>query len=69
MPVPQLSAVEEQVVLLVAQGGSIRTVAAELGLSVKTVEWHVARARLKLERAAALGERVEQARLLERKEE
>lgn len=57
-PVPHLSAVEEQIVLLVAQGRSERAIARELGVSVRTVEWHVARARVKLARAAALHDHV-----------
>lgn len=58
-PVPELSAVEEQIVLLLAQGRSERAIADELGVSPKTVEWHVARARRKLARAAALHAHVE----------
>jgi DNA-directed RNA polymerase specialized sigma24 family protein len=57
-PVPELSEIEEQVVLLVALGRSHRSIADELGLSLKTVEWHVARARRKLARAATLHEQV-----------
>ena len=54
MAVPELSAVEQQIVLLVAQGRSRRAIADELGLSLKTVDWHIARGRRKLERAAML---------------
>lgn len=61
MAIPELSAVEQQVVLLVAQGGSRRAIADELGLSLKTVEWHLARGRRKLERAATLHDRMQQA--------
>jgi DNA-binding NarL/FixJ family response regulator len=57
--VPELSAVEQQIVLLVAQGRSRRAIADELGLSLKTVDWHVARGRRKLERAATLHERMQ----------
>jgi DNA-binding CsgD family transcriptional regulator len=57
-PVPELSAVEEQVVLRLAQGGSHRAIADELGVSLSTVEWHLARARAKLARAATLHEHV-----------
>jgi DNA-binding NarL/FixJ family response regulator len=57
--IPELSAVEQQVVLLVAQGRSRRAIADELGLSLKTVDWHVERGRRKLERAAALHDRME----------
>jgi DNA-binding NarL/FixJ family response regulator len=57
--IPELSAVEKQIVLLVAQGRSRRAIADELGLSLKTVDWHVARGRRKLERAATLHERMQ----------
>lgn len=53
-PVPELSTVEEQVVLRLAQGGTRRAIADELGVSLSTVEWHIARARAKLDRAAML---------------
>jgi DNA-binding NarL/FixJ family response regulator len=59
MAVPELTAVEQQIVLLVAQGRSRRAIADELGLSLKTVDWHVARARRKLERAAMLHDRMQ----------
>ena len=59
MAVPQLSAVEQQIVLLVAQGWSRRAIADELGLSLKTVDWHIARGRRKLERAALLHDRMQ----------
>jgi DNA-binding NarL/FixJ family response regulator len=62
MAVPQLSAVEQQIVLLVAQGRSRRAIADELGLSLKTVDWHIARGRRKLERAAMLHDRMQRAR-------
>ena len=61
-PVPELSAVEEQIVLLVAQGRSHRSIADELCISLKTVDWHVARARRKLARAAMLHDRVQHLR-------
>jgi FixJ family two-component response regulator len=61
LPVPELSTIEEHVVLLVARGASNRAIADELGVSVRTVDWHLARARRKLERAAALHDRVRQA--------
>jgi len=61
LPVPALSTIEEQVVLLVAGGRSHREIAGELGLSLKTVEWHSARARRKLEHVAALHDRVQEA--------
>jgi DNA-binding NarL/FixJ family response regulator len=61
MAVPELSAVEQQIVLLVAQGRSRRAIGAELGLSLKTVDWHIARGRRKLERAATLHDRMQRA--------
>jgi FixJ family two-component response regulator len=57
--IPELSAIEQQIILLVAQGRSSRAIADELGLSPKTVDWHVARGRQKLERAATLHERIQ----------
>jgi FixJ family two-component response regulator len=60
LPVPTLSTIEEHVVLLVARGESNRAIADGLGVSVRTVDWHLARARRKLERAAALHDRVRQ---------
>ena len=60
MAIPELSPVELQIVGLVAQGRSRRDIADELGLSLKTVDWHVARGRRKLERAATLHERRQQ---------
>jgi DNA-binding NarL/FixJ family response regulator len=57
--VPELSAVEQQIVLLVAQGRSRRAIADELDLSPKTVDWHIARGRRKLERAAMLHDRMQ----------
>ena len=59
MAIPELSPVELQIVRLVAQGRSRRDIADELGLSLKTVDWHVARGRRKLERAATLHERMQ----------
>jgi DNA-binding NarL/FixJ family response regulator len=61
MAVPELSAIEQQVVLLVAQGRSRHAIAVELGLSLKTVDWHIARGRRKLERAATLHDRMRRA--------
>ena len=57
-PVPELSAVEEQVVLRLAQGRSHRAIADELGVSLITAEWHITRARAKLARAATLHDQV-----------
>jgi DNA-directed RNA polymerase specialized sigma24 family protein len=56
--VPALSTIEEHVVLLVADGRNHREVADELGLSLKTVEWHAARARRKLEHVVTLRDRI-----------
>ena len=61
MAIPELSPVELQIVRLVAQGRSRRDIADELDLSLKTVDWHVARSRRKLERAATLHERMREA--------
>jgi DNA-binding CsgD family transcriptional regulator len=43
-----LTTLEEHVALLVATGRTTGEVAAELGLTEKTVEWHLARAARKL---------------------
>ena len=58
MPVPELSQTEERVVLLVAQGRSTREVAPVVGLDIRTVDWHLAQANRKLEKASALLDRV-----------
>jgi DNA-binding NarL/FixJ family response regulator len=52
MPVPELSQTEERIVLLVAQGRSRREIAAVVGLDVRTVDWLLAQANRKLEKAA-----------------
>jgi DNA-binding NarL/FixJ family response regulator len=57
--IPELSPVELQIVRLVAQGRSRRDIADELGLSLKTVDWYVARGRRKLQRAVTLHERMQ----------
>jgi DNA-binding NarL/FixJ family response regulator len=56
--VPELSPVEEQIVLMVSDGQSHEAIAGELGVSVRTVEWHLDRARRKLERAATLRDHI-----------
>jgi DNA-binding NarL/FixJ family response regulator len=56
--VPELSPVEKQIVLMVTDGQSHEAIAGELGVSIRTVEWHVDRARRKLERAATLHDRI-----------
>lgn len=58
MPVPELSQTEERIVLLVAQGRSRREVAAVVGLDLRTIDWHLAQANRKLEKASALLDRV-----------
>ena len=68
-PVPELSAVEEQIVVLVAGGRSHRSIAEELGVSLNTIEWHLQRARTKLARAATLHERVQRRETARKREE
>jgi DNA-binding CsgD family transcriptional regulator len=58
VPVPELSQTEERIVLLVAQGQSRREIAAVVGLDIRTVDWHLAQANGKLEKASALLDRV-----------
>jgi DNA-binding CsgD family transcriptional regulator len=58
VPVPELSETEERIVLLVAQGRSRREIAAVVGLDVRTVDWHLAQANRKLEKASVLLDRV-----------
>lgn len=58
MPVPELSQTEERIVLLVAQGRSRREIAAAVGVDIRTVDWHLGQADRKLEKAAALLDRV-----------
>ena len=60
MAIPDLSPVEQQIILLVAQGRSRRAIADELGVSLKTVDWHIARGRRKLGRASTLHDRLQQ---------
>lgn len=60
MPVPKLSLTEERIVLLLAGGLSKGEIAEAVGLDERTVDWHLARAGLKLERASALHKRVQQ---------
>ena len=60
MSVPELTPVEKRIVLQVAAGRSVEDVAAELGVGARAVEWHLARARRKLERTSSLHDRVEQ---------
>ncbi len=57
MPVPELSPIEDRVVLLLAQGRSKSEIASAVGLDARTVDWHLAQADRKLETAPALLER------------
>ena len=58
MPVPELSPIEERLVLLLAQGRSSHEISAIVGLEVRTVEWHLTQANRKLAKASALLEQV-----------
>jgi DNA-binding CsgD family transcriptional regulator len=58
VPVPELSPIEERIVLLLAQGRIKSEIAAAVGLDARTVDWHLAQANRKLEKASALLERV-----------
>jgi DNA-binding NarL/FixJ family response regulator len=59
--VPQLSLIEERIVLLLADGWSRIEVAADVGLDERTVAWHIAQATRKLESASTLHDRVRRA--------
>ena len=54
VPVPELSQTEERIALLAAQGRSRQEIAAAVGLDVRTVDWHLAQASRKLEKAASV---------------
>ena len=69
MPVPELSPVEEQVVLLAAQGRSRSEIAVVVGLEPRTVDWHLTQANRKLEKASALLDRVREQEQMRRKEQ
>jgi DNA-binding CsgD family transcriptional regulator len=56
--VPELSPIEERIVLLVAEGRSVDAIAADLGVRQRIVEWHLAHANRKLEKASTLLDRV-----------
>ena len=58
MSVPELSPIEERIVLLVAEGQSVEAIAADLGVR-RTIEWHLGRANRKLEKAWALLDRLQ----------
>jgi DNA-binding CsgD family transcriptional regulator len=57
MAVPELSLTEKRIVLLVAAGRSTSEIAADVGLDERIVDWHIARARRKLEQVSALHRR------------
>jgi len=57
--VPDLSLTEQHIVLLLAEGRTTREIAADVGLDERTVDWHIARARRKLEQVSALHPRVD----------
>jgi DNA-binding NarL/FixJ family response regulator len=61
MRVPQLSLIEERIVLLLADGWSTFQVAADVGLDQRTIAWHLARATRKLQLASTLHDRVRRA--------
>lgn len=54
MGVPELSAIEERVVLLSAAGWSRAEIAIDAGVDESVVAWHMARAAGKLDRASTL---------------
>jgi len=58
MAVPELSIVEERIVSMLAAGRSKPEIAANVGLDERTLDWHLARATRKLERASALHRRM-----------
>ena len=59
MAVPELSLTEKQIVLGLAAGRNTREIAADIGLDERTVDWHIRRARRKLEQVSALQRRVD----------
>lgn len=61
MRVPQLSLIEERIVLLLADDWSRKEVAADVGLDERAVDWHIAQATRKLESASTLHDRVRRA--------
>ena len=66
MSVPELSPIEERIVLSVAAGETVENLAAELHVGTRTIEWHLTRARRKLERTSSLRDLVEQTTQRER---
>jgi len=61
VPVPELSLVEERIVLLLAAGKSTCEIAAAVGFDDRTVDWHLAQAARKLGKASALHKRIQRA--------
>lgn len=61
MRVPQLSWIEERIVLLLADGWTTIDIAADLGFDERTITWHLAQATRKLESQATLHDRVRRA--------
>ena len=59
MAVPELSLLENKIILLVAAGRNTCQIAADVGLDERTVDWHIARAHHKLAQIAALHRRVD----------
>jgi DNA-binding NarL/FixJ family response regulator len=59
--VPQLSLIEERIVLLLADGWSRKEVADDVGLDERTVDWHLVQATRKLESSSKLHDRVRRA--------
>jgi DNA-binding CsgD family transcriptional regulator len=59
--VPQLSLLEERIVVLLADGWTRSEVAADVGLDERTVDWHLVQATRKLESTSNLHDRVRRA--------
>lgn len=55
---PDLSLTEQRIASLAAAGVPASEIATSLELDARTVEWHLSRARQKLERAAVLRDRL-----------
>jgi DNA-binding CsgD family transcriptional regulator len=56
--VPELSATEERIVLMLAAGHTAGEIADGMGIDARTVEWHLLRAARKLETASSLRKHV-----------
>jgi DNA-binding CsgD family transcriptional regulator len=59
LSVPELTPIEVRIVLSIAAGDTVEDVAARLGVGTRAVEWHLTRARRKLERTSSLHDLVE----------